>query len=80
MGTCICSKPCCVALGGVQRPSSVYNWYTEEGGPYTCPTCESILRARDGDNPLIQYGILLSVMEAKLEDLVFCTHYGCSMY
>ena len=31
----------------------------------TCrPARESILRARDGDNNLIQYGILLSIMEA----------------
>ena len=30
----------------------------------TCSARESILRARDGDNSLIQYGILLSVMEA----------------
>ena len=33
-------------------------------GDLTCPARESILRARDGDNSLIQYGILLSVMEA----------------
>ena len=32
---------------------------------------ESILRARDGENSLTRYGILLSVIEAKLEDLVF---------
>ena len=29
-----------------------------------CSTRESILRARDGDNILIQYGTLLSIMEA----------------
>ena len=42
----------------------------------------SMLRARDGDNLLIQYGMLLSNMEAdfKLEDLVFNTNYSCSMY
>ena len=38
---------------------------TQREGDLTCPARESILRARDGDNSLIQYGIL-SVMEAVL--------------
>ena len=51
-------------------------------GDLTRPARESILRARDGENSLIQYGILLSVMETDL--LIggpsFCAHYYCSMY
>ena len=61
-----CSEPCCVALGGVLRPSSVYKTGTQREGDLTCPARESILTARDGDNLLIQYGlhVLLSNMEA----------------
>ena len=55
----------------------------KEGDDLTCPARESILRARDGDNLLIQNGILLSNMEAdfKLENLVFNTpHCSSSIY
>ena len=41
-----------------------YKTGTQREGDLTCPARESILRARDGDNSLILYGILLSVMEA----------------
>ena len=51
------------------------------GGDLTCPARETILRARDGDNSLIQYGIL-SVLEADflIGGPSFCAHYSCSMY
>ena len=52
--------PCCVALGEVLRPKTD----TQKKRDLTCAERESILRARDGDNSLIQYGILVSVMEA----------------
>ena len=52
------------------------------GRETTCPARESILRARDEDNSLIQYEILLSVMEADflIGGPSFCAHYNCSMY
>ena len=43
-----------------------YKTGTQREGDLMCPARESMLRARDGDNSLIQYGILLPVMEDDL--------------
>ena len=62
-------KPCCVGVRRTDFIQYVYKWYiSQKEGDTHCLTCrparESILRARDVDNNLVQYGILLSIMEA----------------
>ena len=47
------------ARRGAETEFSI-NWYTEEGD-LRSPVHESILRARDGDNSLIQYRILFQL-------------------
>ena len=43
----------------MQRPSSVYNWYTEEGGPYVSRNSEGTRRRQPTDsiwNTSFSYG------------------------
>ena len=52
------------ARRGAETEFSIKLVHMQRKGDLTCPARESILMERDGDNSLIQYGILLSVTEA----------------